>query len=136
MPDLSRTSADPLETVRQNLEAALKEQGFGVLSEIDVQAIFRQKLDVAHEGHRILGVCNPEFGKEVLDLDRDLALLLPCPVTLREVDGGTEVKVLDPERMFQLAPAEQREQLRPLAREVRERLDAALRQAAGAPNSA
>ena len=125
MSDPSRTSPEPLETVRGKLEEALKEQGFGILSEIDVQAIFRAKLDVAHEGHRILGVCAPTYGKQVLDVDRDLALLLPCPVTLHEVEGGTEVKALVPERVFDLAPAEQRERLRPLAREVRERLETA-----------
>src|SRR5680860_1478454 len=76
MPDLSTISSEPLETVRENLEEALKGQSFGVLSEIDVQAIFRQKLDASHEGHRILGVCNPAFGKQVMDVDRDLALLL------------------------------------------------------------
>src|SRR5680860_789853 len=97
MPDLSTISSEPLETVRENLEEALKGQSFGVLSEIDVQA---------------------------MDVDRDLALLLPCPVTLREVEGGTEVRMLDPERVFQLAPADQQERLRPLAREVRERLEA------------
>ncbi|MDZ7801449.1 MAG: DUF302 domain-containing protein [Trueperaceae bacterium] len=136
MPDLARTSPNDLDTVRQDLEAALKDQGFGILSEIDVQAIFKQKLDVDHEGHRILGVCNPNFGKEVLDVDRDLALLLPCPVTLHEVESGTEVKVLDPERVFGLATAEQQQTLNPLAREVRERLDAALRQAVPTPRSA
>lgn len=136
MPDLARTSPKDLDTVRHELEAALKDQGFGILSEIDVQAIFKQKLDVDHEAHRILGVCNPNFGKEVLDVDRDLALLLPCPVTLREVDGGTEVKVLDPERMLGLAPTEQQQTLNPLAQEVRERLDAALRQAMPGPRSA
>lgn len=136
MADLARTSPRDLDTVHQDLEAALKEQGFGVLTEIDVQAIFRQKLDADHEGHRILGVCNPQFGKEVLDVDRDLGLLLPCPVTLREVDDGTEIAVLDPERMFSLADEAARERLRPLAREVRQRLATALQQATSTPQDA
>ena len=109
----------PLPEARSAVEAALKAQGFGILSEIDLQATFQAKLGVAHEGHRILGVCNPNFAKRALDVDRDVALLLPCTVTLREVEGGTEVRVLDPEEAFQVAAPETRAQLEPLAGEVK-----------------
>ena len=112
----------PLEPTRAAVEAALKNEGFGVLTEVDVQAVFRAKLGSEHEGHRILGVCNPQFAKRALDADRDVALLLPCTVTLREVEGGTEVQVLDPERAFRLAAAATQERLAPLAGEVGERL--------------
>lgn len=116
----------PLAEVRGAVEAALKGQGFGVLTEVDLQATFQAKLGVAHEGHRILGVCNPSFAKRALDVDRDVALLLPCTVTLREVPGGTEVRVLDPEDAFQVAAPETRAKLEPLAGEVKGLLVAAV----------
>lgn len=109
----------PLTDVRPRVEAALKAQGFGILTEIDLQATLKAKLGADHEPHRILGVCNPGFAKRALDLDRDVALLLPCTVTLREVDGGTEVRVLDPEVAFLAAAPETRAGLAPLAGEVR-----------------
>lgn len=116
----------PLLEARTAVEAALKAQGFGILTEIDVQATFQAKLGVAHEGHRILGVCSPSFAKRALDVDRDVALLLPCTVTLREVPGGTEVHVFDPEVAFQVAAAETRTELAPLAGEVKGLLAAAV----------
>ena len=116
----------PLVEARAAVEAALKAQGFGILSEIDLQATFQAKLGVAHEGHRILGVCNPGFAKRALDVDRDVALLLPCTVTLRDVEGGTEVRVLDPEAAFQVAAPATRAQLAPLAGEVKDLLAAAI----------
>lgn len=116
----------PLNEVRTAVEAALKAQGFGILSEIDLQATFQAKLGVAHEGHRILGVCNPGFAKRALDIDRDVALLLPCTVTLREVEGGTEVHVFDPAVAFQVAAPETRAKLAPLAGEVKGLLAAAI----------
>ena len=126
MPTLERTISAPLADVRPAVEAALKTQGFGVLTEIDLQATFQAKLGADHEAHRILGVCNPQIAKRALDLDRDVALLLPCTVTLREVAGGTEIRVLDPEAAFTLAAPATRAQLAPLAGEVGERLAEAL----------
>jgi uncharacterized protein (DUF302 family) len=126
MDPLRTTVPAPLAEVRTSVEAALKAQGFGILSEIDLQATFQAKLGVAHEGHRILGVCNPNFAKRALDVDRDVALLLPCTVTLREVEGGTEVRVLDPEEAFRVAAPATRAQLEPLAGEVKGLLAAAV----------
>ena len=126
MSHLRTTVAGPLADVRQAVEAALKDEGFGVLTEIDVQATFKAKLGVDHEGHRILGVCNPSIAKQALDLDRDVALLLPCTVTLREVAAGIEVHALDPEQAFALTAPATRAQLAPLAGEVSTRLGRAL----------
>jgi uncharacterized protein (DUF302 family) len=126
MPTLAVTVPAPLPDVRPAVEAALKTEGFGVLTEIDLQATFAAKLGVAHEAHRILGVCNPQIAKAALDLDRDIALLLPCTVTLREVPGGTEVRVLDPEAAFTLSAPATRAKLAPLAADVGERLARAL----------
>jgi len=126
MPQLHRIVPAPLSEARAAVEIALKAEGFGVLTEIDLQATFKAKLGADHEGHRILGVCNPEIAKRALDLDRDVALLLPCTVTLREVAAGTEVRVLDPQQAFSLAAPATRERLAPLAGQVAERLAAAL----------
>lgn len=126
MPQLHATIPAALPAVRAAVEAALKTEGFGVLTEIDMQATFKAKLGAEHEGHRILGVCNPVIAKRALDLDRDIALLLPCTVTLREVAGGTEVRILDPEQAFTLAAPATRAQLAPLAGEVGEKLARAL----------
>ena len=126
MDSLRTTLSAPIGEARSAVEAALTARGFGVLTEIDLQATFQAKLGVAHEGHLILGVCNPGFAKRALDLDRDVALLLPCTVTLREVAGGTEVRVLDPEVAFQAAAPATRAGLAPLAGEVKGLLEAAI----------
>ncbi len=133
MRTLQRTVPAPLEQVRAAVEQSLQAEGFGVLTEIDVQAVFRTKLGAEHEGHRILGVCNPQFAKQALDLDRDVATLLPCTLTLREVEGGTEVKVLDPNAVFTLAAPETQAGLAPLADEVTARLASALEALPGQP---
>lgn len=126
MRSLKRTVPTDLPTTHERFSAALAEQGFGVLSDIDVQAIFDAKLGVEHEPHRILGVCSPQFAKQALDIDRDISLLLPCTATLREIDGETEVAILDPGHAFTLADASTRGRLAPIAGEVRDRLAAAL----------
>jgi uncharacterized protein (DUF302 family) len=132
MPELHAIVPKPLPDTRTAIEAALKAEGFGVLTEVDVQAVFQAKLGADHEGHRILGVCNPKIAKRALDLDRDVALLLPCTVTLREVEGGTEVKILDPQQAFTLTAPATRAQLEPLAGEVGAMLARALASLTGA----
>jgi uncharacterized protein (DUF302 family) len=127
MHPLHITLRSSLAEARDAVEAALAAEGFGVLTEIDVQATLRAKLGAEHEGHRILGVCNPSLAKQALDVDRDVALLLPCIVTLRELEeGGTEVRVLDPKAAFTLAAPETRGRLEPLADRVADQLAAAL----------
>lgn len=129
MNALEATVPGDFGTARRRLEEALAEQGFGVLSEVDVQATLKNKLDVDHEPHVILGVCNPQLAKQALDVDRDVALLLPCPVTLRWTGDATEIRILDPERAFTLASEEARSDLEGLAGDVRSRLVAALQSA-------
>ena len=126
MDPLRVTVPSPIDQARSALEVALKSKGFGILTEIDLQATFSAKLGADHEGHRILGVCKPQLAKQALDLDRDVALLLPCTVTLREVEGGTEVIAIDPQHVFTLAASDTRAQLVPLAAQVRAELAEAL----------
>ena len=126
MTPLQATVPDELARVRERLEHALVAEGFGVLTHIDLRATLKAKLGVEHEEHHILGVCNPQLAKQALDVDSDVALLLPCTVTLRAVGGATEVRILDPEHVFTLASESARASLTPLAGEARRRLASAL----------
>jgi uncharacterized protein (DUF302 family) len=100
---------------------ALARQGFGVLTEIDVQATLRTKLGVEMEPLLLLGACNPPLAHQALEVDRSIGLLLPCTVAVRSVDDGTLVEILDPQTMVELTgqPA-----LAPVADEAGRRLDA------------
>ena len=102
---------------------ALKAQGFGVLTEIDIQATLREKLDVEMEDYVILGACNPPLASQALTADRQIGLLLPCNVVVRTADGHTVVEALDPQTMVAVTGEER---LRPVADEAAQRLRAAL----------
>ena len=108
----------------ERVRAALKDQGFGVLTEIDVRATMRHKLDVGMEDYLILGACNPPLAKRALDADRDIGLLLPCNVVVR-TDGpdATLVQALDPQVMVEVTG---RPELKDVADEATIRLRAAL----------
>jgi uncharacterized protein (DUF302 family) len=88
---------------------ALRSEGFGVLTEIDVEATLREKLGDGEADEvgptRILGACNPTLAHRAIMAERDVALLLPCNVVLREIDGRTEVTVADPAAMVEMAGA-------------------------------
>ncbi|MHA2203432.1 MAG: DUF302 domain-containing protein, partial [Candidatus Hodarchaeales archaeon] len=82
---------------------ALKEEGFGVLTEIDVKQTLKKKLDVDFERYVILGACNPPFAKKTLDFEREIGLLLPCNLIVQELEEGkTKVAAIDPEKMFKM----------------------------------
>lgn len=76
---------------------ALAEQGFGVLTEIDVRATLQQKIGAEIEDYVILGACNPPLAHRALQVDREVGALLPCNVVVRAVDGGSEVLISDPQ---------------------------------------
>lgn len=110
------------ETV-QTVRRALSDQGFGVLTEIDVQATLKTKLGHDMEAYLILGACNPSLAHRALELDRTIGLLLPCNVVVREDGDRVLVQAIDPATMVTLAGIDD---LESVADEVTERLDAAL----------
>lgn len=101
---------------------ALGEQGFGVLTEIDVRATMEQKLGEQMEEYVILGACNPQLAHQALGVDRTVGVLLPCNVVVRAADEGSIVEFLDPQLMVSLP---ERDELRPVAEEAGRRLAAA-----------
>lgn len=111
--------ADTVTRVR----AALTEQGFGVLTTIDVRATLHEKLGESMEDYLILGACNPPLAHRALDVDRRIGLLLPCNVVVRTDGDHTLVEALDPRIMVEVAD---QEGLRPVAEEATRRLTAAL----------
>lgn len=82
--------------VRPRVEAALRAEGFGVLTEIDVQATMKSRLGIDVSPHLILGACNPVLAHRALDVDPSVGALLPCNVVLRDDDGDTIVEVMEP----------------------------------------
>lgn len=84
------------DTVDARVRAALTGHGFGVLTEIDVQATMKKKLDVEMPSYRILGACNPKMALEAIGMEPRVGAMLPCNVILREVAGGVEVSAIDP----------------------------------------
>ena len=110
----------PYEQAIEKTTAALKAEGFGVLTEIDVKQTLKQKLDVDFRKYTILGACNPPLAHRALSTELDLGLLLPCNVIVYEADGGSVVSIVDPLSMLGLVD---NPDLRQVAQEARARLE-------------
>lgn len=94
---LDKTIADSdMENVEAHVRDALLAKGFGVLTEIDVAATMKKKLDVDMPGYKILGACNPKLAFAAIGLEPKIGAMLPCNVILRETDAGIEVSAVDP----------------------------------------
>lgn len=122
----------PIDEAIERTTAALKQEGFGVLTTIDVRATMREKLGVEFEPYVILGACNPHLAHRALQADHAIGLLLPCNVIVHQHGDATAVDVVDPRQM--LAVAAGNEDLAAVAAEAEARLRrvvAALSGAAG-----
>lgn len=108
-----------LADARGRVESALKEQGFGVLTEIDVQSTLKKKLGADFRPYVILGACNPQLAHRALAGDLGVGLLLPCNVVLWSEDDGTVVSIANPQSMFQVVNDPR---LQPIADEATRRL--------------
>ena len=113
----------PFSETAERVRAALKDQGFGVLTEIDVRATLRDKLGEEIEDYLILGACNPPLAHRALEVDRRIGLLLPCNVVVRADGDQTVVEALDPQVMVGVSG---QSALEPVAEEAARRLTAAL----------
>ncbi len=120
---ITRDVEAPFAEVVERVRSTLADEGFGVLTTIDVAATLHEKLGAEVDPYVILGACNPHLASRGLDLEPDLGVLLPCNVVVREADGVTHVAAMEPQAALELAG---NESLEPLAREAQERITRAV----------
>ena len=113
----------PYEDVLERLETALKEEGFGILTSLDMQAILHEKLGVSFRRYSILGACNPPLAQRALEQELDAGLILPCSIVIYENHGGTVVSIGNPTAMVSVLESVA---LRPIAQEARAKLERVL----------
>ena len=124
---LAATLDLPYEEAVERVIEALKGEGFGVLTEIDVQATLKKKLDADFRKYVILGACNPPLAHQALNTELALGLLLPCNVIVYEEDGGSMVAIQDPELMLDLVGNPDLQEVADIARGHLERVIESLR---------
>ena len=120
---VGRDLTEPYEKVLPRVLEALKAEGFGVITEIDVKKTMKEKLGVDGRPHVILGACNPKLAHAALEVEADLGLLLPCNVVVYETDAGTRVAAVNAGAMLGMVG---NDRLAPIADEVQTPLDRVL----------
>ncbi len=115
----SRNIKLPFEKAIEAVTNALKAEGFGVLTQIDVKATLKQKLDVDFRNYIILGACNPEFAYKALQAEGQVGTMLPCNVVIQESEAGVEIAAVDPVASMQ---AIDNPKLSEIAGEIQQRL--------------
>ncbi|MEZ5477404.1 MAG: DUF302 domain-containing protein [Thiolinea sp.] len=118
-----RLEASSFDEADARTRKALADNGFGVITEIDVKATMKTKLDVDMPPYRILGACNPKMAFQAIQLEPHIGSMLPCKVIMREVDGGVEVSAIDP---IASMTAVENDELKAFAGQVRDMLEQAL----------
>jgi uncharacterized protein (DUF302 family) len=118
----------PYEKAVETVTAALKDEGFGILTTIDVRATLKQKLNQDFHPYVILGACNPPLAHRALVHEARIGILLPCNVTVEATDsGGSIVRIGDPDALLQIGGLAEDPVVREVAAEARERLQRAAR---------
>ena len=112
-----------IDNAELRIRDALAENGFGILTEIDVKATMKKKVGAEMQPYRILGACNPEMAHKAIGMEPRVGAMLPCNVVLREVAGDTEISAIDPVASMQ---AIDNDQLHKVAGEVRDMMCAAV----------
>ena len=110
------------EEIENKVTEALKEEGFGILTEINVQATLKNKLGLDKPAYKILGACNPKLANQALDAEPEIGLLLPCNVVIREESGGHVVSFMDPAAVMTLVDKEGVAELASIVKEKMERV--------------
>jgi uncharacterized protein (DUF302 family) len=119
----AKTLASPFDDVVARTRAGLQEEGFGVLTEVDVKETLKKKLDVGFRRYLILGACNPTLAHEALQLEDKVGTMLPCNVIVQETgDGNVEVAAIDPVASMQAIDNQDLIQKAQLVREKLERV--------------
>ena len=126
---LSTTTTHPFDVAVSRVREALAGEGFGVLCEIDVQATFKQKLDVDRDPYLILGACNPKLAHAALEAEPELGVLLPYNVVIYTYEGQTHIAAVNAEQMLSIVG---NDALSETASEVRRRLACLVERAASA----
>ena len=121
---LNKTTNYQFDEAVTKISAALKEVGFGILTEIDMKATLKNKLDVDRRPYKILGACNPQFANKARSMEEKIGILLPCNVTVIETDDGkVDVAIMDPAVAMSVV---ENNKLESLASVVKEKLVLAL----------
>lgn len=123
---MSTSVVGSMDNVKERIIASLKTQGFGILTEIDMQKTLKEKIGVEIEPYLIMGACNPKIANRALSADRSIGLLLPCNVVLRQTGPSVEVSIQDPEVMFSVVDAGANTDFAKIPLEVKQLLMAAL----------
>jgi len=121
---LNKTTDYQFDEAVDKITMALKDVGFGILTEIDMKATLKNKLDVDRRPYKILGACNPPFANKALSMEEKIGILLPCNVTVIETeDGKVDISVMDPSIAMSVV---ENQKLESLASVVKEKLELAL----------
>ena len=121
---LNKTTKYSFAEAEQKIREALKEKGFGILTEIDLQATLKAKIDKDIQQYKILGACNPNFAYQALQQEEKIGIMLPCNVTIIEnKDGSVDVSIMNPVAAFEIM---NNKAVEPFAKEVKSILEAAL----------
>jgi len=121
---ISKSTNFTFDDAVDRVSKALQTEGFGILTDIDVKATLKEKLDVDFKKYRILGACNPSFAYKAFQVEDQIGIMMPCNVTVIEQDNGhVDISIMDPTAAFNII---ENEELQPFANELKSRLERCL----------